>query len=102
MARDAGLDDSYDVGTYPAETIVREHRGPGLVRTAAVVAAMAGLGGAGALGAAQMLLPLLGTGNAASPVQPPAAVVPITEAEFDITVETVDGKLKVTDVHEVE
>jgi hypothetical protein len=33
-------------------------------------------------------------------VQPPAAVVPTTE--FDITVETVDGKLKVTGVNEVE
>ena len=100
LARDAGLDESYDVGTYPSETTTVVQGGPGMVKSALLTAVLMGLGGAGVLGASQLLGVL--PSSRAQPVdaQPPAAVVPATE--FDITVETVDGKLKVTDVQEVE
>ena len=74
--------------------------GPGMVKAALLTAALMGLGGAGVLGASQLLESLPSSRAMPADVQPPAAVVPATE--FDITVETVDGKLKVTDVQEVE
>ena len=101
IAADAGLEPSYDVGTYPSEqTTVVQGGGPGMVKAALLTAALMGLGGAGVLGASQLLESLPSSRAMPADVQPPAAVVPATE--FDITVETVDGKLKVTGVHEVE
>ena len=100
LARDAGLDESYDVGTYPSETTTVVQGGPGMVKSALLTAVLMGLGGAGVLGASHLLGSLPSSRAMPADVQPPAAVVPATE--FDITVETVDGKLKVTDVQEVE
>ncbi len=102
IASDAGLEPSYDVGTYPSEeTTMIQGGGPGMVKTSLLTAALMGLGGAGVLGASQLLGVL--PSSRAQPVdaQPPAAVVP-ADTEFDITVETVDGKLKVTGIQEVE
>lgn len=49
LARDAGFDESYDVGTYPEEpsTSIVIHEGMGFLRTALLAAVMgaAGLGG---------------------------------------------------------
>ena len=100
LARDEGLDESYDVGTYPSETTTVVQGGPGMVKSALLTAVLMGLGGAGVLGASHLLGSLPSSRAMPADVQPPAAVVPATE--FDITVETVDGKLKVTDVQEVE
>ena len=99
LARDAGLEDSYDVGTYPPEpqTIVRG--GIGNVASAILTAGAMGLGGAGMLAATQLLGSHTSSRAAAIP-QPPAAGV--FEREFEITVETVDGQMKVTGVQEVE
>jgi hypothetical protein len=100
IAADAGLEPSYDVGTYPSETTTMVQGGPGMVKAALLTAALMGLGGAGVLGASHLLGSLPSSRAMPADVQPPAAVVPATE--FDITVETVDGKLKVTGVNEVE
>ena len=98
LARDAGLEDSYDVGTYPQQqTIVRG--GIGNVASALLTAGAMGLGGAGMLAATQLLGSHTSSRAAAVP-QPPAAGV--FEREFEITVETVDGQMKVTGVQEVE
>jgi len=96
LARDAGLDDSYDVGTYPQEqqTLIQPG-GPGFIKTALVTAAMIGLGGVGAVSALSFLPSTPPTG------QPPGAI-PAATTEFDITIETVDGELSVTGVKKVE
>ncbi len=99
LARDAGLDDSYDVGTYPPEQTLIQSGGPSFLKTALVTAAMIGLGGAGALSALSVLpssADPLPAGHAVETV--PAA----TATEFDITIETVDGALSVTGVKKVE
>jgi hypothetical protein len=100
IAASAGLEPSYDVGTYPSEETTIHGGGPGMVKTSLLTAALMGLGGAGVLGASQLLGVLPSSRAHTADVQPPAAVVPATE--FDITVETVDGKLKVTGIQEVE
>ncbi len=101
LARDAGLDESYDVGTYPGESTTVIQGGPGMVKTSLLTAALMGLGGAGVLGASQLLDALPSSRVRPVDARPPAVVVP-AETEFDITVETVDGQLKVTGVKEVE
>ena len=104
LARDAGLDESYDVGTYPGETTTVIQGGPGMVKTSLLTAALMGLGGAGVLGASNFLNAISSSQSRPVDVQPPAVVAPVepAETEFDITVETVDGQLKVTGVKEVE
>ena len=104
LARDAGLDESYDVGTYPGESTTVIQGGPGMVKTSLLTAALMGLGGAGVLGASQILDVLPSSRVRPVAARPPAVVAPAepAETEFDITVETVDGQLKVTGVKEVE
>jgi len=101
LARDAGLDESYDVGTYPGESTTVIQGGPGMVKTSLLTAGLMGLGGAGVLAASNFLNAIPSSQSRPVDVQPPAVVAP-AETEFDITVETVDGQLKVTGVKEVE
>ena len=72
-----------------------------MVKTSLLTAALMGLGGAGVLGASQLLDALPSSRVRPVDARPPAVVAP-AETEFDITVETVDGQLKVTGVKEVE
>lgn len=93
IARDAGLEDSYDVGpAYPSEgpQIVNvSHGGGGLLKGAALAAGLLLGGGGASLGVAAML---------GAFVDRPAAVVPATPApvEWEITVESVDGEPVIT------
>ena len=75
-----------------------------MVKTSLLTAALMGLGGAGVLGASQILDVLPSSRVRPVDARPPAVVTPAepAETEFDITVETVDGQLKVTGVKEVE
>ena len=99
LARDAGLEDSYDVGTYPPEQQTIVQGGLGNVASALLTAGAMGLGGVGMLAATQLLGSQTSSRATAVPQPPLAGVI---AREFDITVETVDGQMKVTDVQEVE
>jgi hypothetical protein len=97
IARDAGLDDSYDVGpAYPSEgpQIVNVSHGGGLLKGAAMAAALLLGGGGASLGLASLLGAFVGR---------PAAVVPATPApvEWEITVESVDGEPVITNAEPV-
>jgi len=93
LAADAGLDDSYDVGTYPDEvTTVIVGRGGGLGPLIGGVLA----GGLGSLGLAAALGAFSMSGTAATVPDPPKG------QEWDITIESVNGKPAVTDVEVVE
>jgi len=92
LADDAGLDESYDVGTYPpAVTNLVVGRGLGRLGLGAVLGGLGSLGVAAALGAFAPSLPS------------PATSVPAPGAqEWDITIESVDGKPTVTSAEVVE
>jgi len=99
IARDAGLDESYDVGpAYPSEgpQIVNVSNGGGLVKGAALAAGLLLGGGGAGLGVASLL--------GAFVDKPAAAVVPDTPAptEWEITVESVDGEPVITEAKPVE
>ena len=80
LATDAGLDESYDVGTYPpgVET-VNITKGTNPIAAAVLTSVLLGTGGAGALGAAN----LLGMFDKAAPA---AAVAPEDQV-FDVIIE---------------
>jgi len=91
IARDAGMDESYDVGpAYPQQgpstTIVSQ--GGGLVKGALLSAALLFGGGGASLGVAS-LLGLFGGSTPAAAVAPEAV-------EWEITVESVDGEPVIT------
>ena len=99
IARDSGLDESYDVGpAYPQQgpSIVNVASGGGLLKGAALAAGLLLGGGGASLGAAS-LLGLFG-GSAA----PPAAAVVPEATEWEITVESVDGDPVITGAKPVE
>ncbi len=97
IARDAGLDESYDVGpAYPSEgpQIVNVSNGGGLFKGAVLAAGLLLGGGGSALGLASML---------GAFTDKPAAVVPgpMAPAEWEITVESVDGEPVITNAKPV-
>lgn len=84
LADDAGLEHSYDVGTYPpdATTVVMPSNGLARVGVGALLGGLGSLGVAAALGA-----------FAGGPSQVPT---PVDAQEWEITIEAVDGKPAVT------
>jgi len=84
LATDAGLDESYDVGTYPpgVET-VNITKGTNPIAAAVLTSVLLGTGGAGALGAAN----LMGMFDKAAPA---AAVTPEDQV-FDVFIEGAAG-----------
>ncbi len=96
------MDESYDVGpAYPSEgpQIVNVSNGGGLFKGAALAAGLLLGGGGSALGLASMLGAFADKPAAAS-----AAVVPepMAPAEWEITVESVDGEPVITKARPVE
>jgi hypothetical protein len=91
LAKDAGLDQSYDVGTYPSEqtTVVVSESG---ISKALIAGMMLVTGGAGGVG----LTTLLSASPAAVDRVP--AVSPAIPVEFDVTIEEVDGRPVITNV----
>ena len=82
LASDAGLDESYDVGTYPpGPETVSINKGMSPVAAMVLSTAMLATGGGGALGAAKML----GLFDNKTQVQQVEQV--LQEQEFDITIE---------------
>ena len=77
LARDTGIDDSYDVGTYPEMpdeiSVMNVNNGGGLLKGALMGAALFA-GGAGAFGLAGSVLSNMGVPKA--PVNPPAVIQP--------------------------
>ena len=94
LAADAGIDESYDVGTYPPEqtTVVV---GGGMSK-ALIAGMMLVTGVAGGIGLSTLL--------SASPVGEDVvpAVSPASPVEFDVTIEEVDGRPVITDVKGVD
>lgn len=93
LADDAGLDNSYDVGTYPPDltTVVMPSNGLARLGLGALAGGLGSLGVAAALGAFHV-----------SP-QSPATSVPDPHAqEWEITIQSVDGKPTVTSAEVVE
>ena len=90
LAADAGLDESYDVGTYPPEpsSVTVEHGGwlKGLV-----AGGLMSMAGAGALGLGLSLAGVNLPGGKPDTSPPASAVDPM---EFDIVIESVDGEVK--------
>jgi hypothetical protein len=87
LAGDAGLDESYDVGTYPPgpETVTVK-KGLSPVASVLLSGLMMGLGGGGAMGVAAL-------SGAFDRPELPAAISYPSEQVFDITVEEVgDGQ----------
>ncbi len=91
LAADSGLDESYDVGTYPPDvTTVVMDKGRGWLPLVAGLLT-GGLGTAGVAAA-------LGAFGSAAPMAAPPAKAQV----FDVTIESVDGKPKVTSVEVTE
>lgn len=93
LAADAGLEPSYDVGTYPPEltTVVVPSNGLARIAVGALVGGLGSLGVAAALGAFAV--------TPSGPVTPgPAA----EGQEWEITIESVNGKPTVTKAEVVE
>lgn len=90
LAADAGLDESYDVGTYPPEpsSVTVENGGwlKGLV-----AGGLMSMAGAGALGLGLSLAGVNLPGGKPDTSPPASAVDPM---EFDIVIESVDGEVK--------
>lgn len=93
LADDAGLDDSYDVGTYPPDltTVVMPNNGLARVGLGALMGGLGSLGVAAALGAFAISRP--------GPVTPAPSQ---SGQAWDITIEAVDGKPTVTSAEVVE
>lgn len=99
IARDSGLDESYDVGpAYPQQgpQIVNVSSGGGLIKGALLSSLLLAGGGGGALGAASLLGMFGGTTPAAATVPAPAP------QEWEVTVESVDGDPVITNAKPVE
>lgn len=94
LAKDAGLDESYDVGTYPSEQTTIVVGGGGMSK-ALIAGMMLVTGGAGGLGLSALL---------SSPPVPERAPAtsPAAPIEFDVTIEEVGGRPVITDVKEVD
>ena len=91
LAADSGLDESYDGGTYPPEmTTVVMDKSRGLLPLVSGLIA----GGLGTAGVAA----LVGAFGAVAPT----AALPAKAQVFDVTIEAVDGKPKVTSVEVTE
>ena len=99
IARDSGLDESYDVGpAYPQQgpSIVNVSSGGGLIKGALLSSLLLAGGGGGALGAASLLGMFGGTTPAAATVPAPAP------QEWEVTVESVDGDPVITNAKPVD
>ena len=94
LASDAGLDESYDVGTYPpAQTTVVD--GGGLSKML-IAGMMLATGGAGGVGLSALLSSPVPAGNV------PAVSPALSHVEFDVTIEEVGGIPRIKDVREVD
>jgi len=91
LAVDAGLDESYDVGTYPPEPSEVTVEGGGWLK-GLVAGGLMSMAGAGALGLGLSLAgasdPSVGT---TTPSIPAPAIDPV---EFDVVIESVDGEVR--------
>ena len=89
IARDAGLDDSYDVGTYPSEPpSVMNVNGGGWLK-GMVAGGLMSLAGAGAVGLGLHSMGLLERQSTVRSVEQTAEPM-----EFDIVIESVDGEVQ--------
>jgi hypothetical protein len=89
IARDAGLEDSYDVGTYPSEpsSVVNVNNGGWL--KGMVAGGLMSLAGAGAVGVGLHSMGLLDRQAIVRSVEQTAEPM-----EFDIVIESVDGEVQ--------
>ncbi len=88
LARDAGLDESYDVGTYPSEVVTVENRGMNPIASLLMSGLLMATGGGGAIGIASLMGVL---DRDPAPVAAPQTEP--TDQVFDITIEEVgDGQ----------
>ena len=87
LARDAGLDESYDVGTYPSEVVTIEKRGMNPVVSLLLSGLLMATGGGGAIGIASVM----GMLDREKPAAVTAPTSATSDQVFDITIEEVGG-----------